>query len=69
MATVVTLASASPLTASEAAAVFGVTASTVNGWARKGKFPEDFRTLGGQRRWHAATIRAIITGTGHGEAR
>lgn len=47
------------LTASEAAAVLGVSVATVRGWADQGRLPSH-RTLGGHRRFDLGQLRAWL---------
>lgn len=65
MAQKVLITGTSPLTNAEVAAAFraaGFRAGPAEPgrWARDGKLPEDFRTIGGHRRWHPETIRAAL---------
>lgn len=46
------------LTTGQAAALFGVTASTIKRWAEAGDLPHT-RTLGGHLRFDRATLEAI----------
>ncbi len=48
------------LTATEVSRLFGVDPKTVTRWARAGKLPASFRTLGGHRRWRRDEIEATI---------
>lgn len=51
------------LTPAEVAAMFGVNRKTVTRWARSGKIAA-IRTLGGQRRFRASDVRALLDATG-----
>ena len=48
------------LTPVEAARMFGVTVRTLARWAREGKLAS-VRTPGGQRRYYAQEVKAILT--------
>jgi excisionase family DNA binding protein len=50
------------MTPADVAAAFGVDAKTVARWARAGKL-DSFQTIGGHRRYYAAQIEAILTGS------
>ncbi|MGH3812165.1 MAG: helix-turn-helix domain-containing protein [Pseudonocardiaceae bacterium] len=49
-----------PYTAREVAALLGVAPRTVHRWTSTGQLPLGFRTLGGQLRFHAGDIWALI---------
>ena len=49
------------LTAAEVAALFRVEKVTVGRWARSGRLPS-VRTPGGQRRFRAADVAALLNG-------
>jgi excisionase family DNA binding protein len=51
------------LTASEAAALIGVSVATVRGWADQGRLPSH-RTVGGHRRFELEELRAWLTDRG-----
>jgi excisionase family DNA binding protein len=51
------------LTASEAAALLGVSVATVRGWADQGRLPSH-RTVGGHRRFEIEELRAWLAGRG-----
>ena len=52
--------SAPPLTARDVAAIFRVDVRAPGRWAREGKLPADFKTVGGHLRWRAETIQAAL---------
>jgi DNA-binding transcriptional MerR regulator len=47
-------------TPGDMAQLWGVSASTVGVWATSGRLPCDFKTPGGQRRWYADRIDALL---------
>lgn len=51
------------LTASEAAALLGVSVATVRGWADQGRLPSH-RTVGGHRRFEVEELRTWLAGRG-----
>lgn len=48
-----------PLTSTQVADLFGVTAETVGVWADEGKIPS-FRTPGGHRRFHPTDVDSFL---------
>jgi len=52
------------MTPAEVAQLFRVDPKTVTRWAQDGRIPREacIRTLGGHRRYHTATIRALLNG-------
>lgn len=54
------------MTPAEVATLFRVDPKTVQRWAKAGKIPREaqIRTLGGHRRFLAATIQALLNGDG-----
>jgi predicted DNA-binding transcriptional regulator AlpA len=46
----------------DVARMLGVDPKTVTRYAKAGKLPEGFRTLGGQRRWYESDVLRLVPG-------
>ncbi len=51
------------LDSGDVARLFHVDPKSIVRWAKDGRLAEDFRTLGGHRRWYRATVEAALNGT------